>query len=169
MPTRLPLAPRTRPKQASAGFTLFESVLVIVILGIISIYAAPKAMNNSAMTLDTQAKMLASDLQRAQLLATTTGKSVYFCAFSNAYMVQIADPSTTTCPASLPATPTTLQPVVVTLEQQATLSASPAALRFNSLGQPNAAGTFQINSAPAGSGSRTVSAAAVTGLVSVTP
>jgi len=169
MPTRPPLAPYNRPQQASAGFTLFESVLVILILGIVSVYAAPKAFNSSQMTLDAQARTLASDLQRAQWLATTTGYSVYFCTFGNAYLVQIVNPVGTACPASLPAQTSSSQPVVVTLDKQATLSATPTALLFGSLGQPSTTGSFQLNSAPSGNGTITVRTAAVTGLVSISP
>lgn len=163
MPVRPTLALQNRLQQASAGFTLIETVIVIVLLGIIAAYAAPKAFNDSSMTLDAQARTLASDLQRAQLLATTTGSAVYFCALGAGYVVQ----SSVVCPASVPAQTSLGQPIAVTLDKQATLSATPAALYFDSLGQPSAAGSFQLLSAPAGSGSITVTVAAVTGLVSV--
>jgi MSHA pilin protein MshC len=163
MPARPSLALHTRLQQASAGFTLLEMVIVILLLGILSIYASPKVFNASQMTLDAQARTLASDLQRAQLLATTTGQAFYFCPLSTGYVVQ----SNATCPASLPAQASTTQPVVVALDKQATLSATPGTLAFNSLGQPSTAGSFQLLSAPSGSGSITVTASAVTGLVSM--
>lgn len=163
MPARPTLALQSRPQQASAGFTLFESVIVLVLLGIIAAYAAPKAFNASSMTLDAQARTLASDLQRAQLLATSTGSAVYFCALSAGYVVQ----SSVVCPTSVPAQTSLAQPIAVTLDKQAGLSATPAALSYNSLGQPSAAGSFVLSSSPAGSGSITVTVAAVTGLVSV--
>ncbi len=161
MPARPPLALKSRPQQASAGFTLLESVIVIVLLGIIAAYVAPKAFNASSMTLHAQARTLASDLQRAQLLATTTGSAVYFCALSAGYVVQ----SSVVCPTSVPEQTSLAQPIAVTLDKQATLS--PVTMSFNSLGQPNAAGSFVLSSSPTGSGSITVTVAAVTGLVSV--
>lgn len=163
MPARPSLALYNRFQQASAGFTLLEMVIVILLLGILGTYAAPSAFNASKMTLDAQARTLASDLQRAQLLATTTGQAFYFCPLINGYVVQ----SSATCPASVPTQTSVIQPVAVTLDKQATLSATPGALAFNSLGQPNVAGSFQLLSSPSGSGSITVTAAAVTGLVSI--
>lgn len=162
--TRPPLASLTRRAHASAGFTLIETIIVIVILGIISTYAMPN-FSTGKLTLDAQARTLASDLQRAQLLATTTGQAYYFCPFRDGYVIK----NSSTCPTSLPdQTSSVTQSVVVTLDKQATLSATPATtLSFNSLGQPNAASRLQLLSAPTGSGSITVTVAAVTGLVSM--
>jgi prepilin-type N-terminal cleavage/methylation domain-containing protein len=160
MSIRPPLATRYQVQQASAGFTLFESLLVILILGIISAYAAPKVLNTSQMTLDSQAKMLAADLQRAQSLATTTGSDVYFCATRTGYRILIGK-SCTTNPAPTPT-------VSVTFDQQATL-ASTTSVTFDSSGQPSSSANFVLSSFPANSGSITVTTAAVTGLVSLSP
>ena len=159
------LAPNIRPQQASAGFTLFESVLVILILGILSAYAAPKAFNTSKMTLSAQAKTLASNLQRVQLLASTTGQPLYFCSFNSGYLAQTA----ASCPAAMPAQASANQPVFAVLDNGATLSGSPNPLAFNTMGEPLTAGSFQLQSAPTGSGTITVTAAAVTGLISISP
>lgn len=171
MSARPTLVLQSRFQQASAGFTLLEAIFVIVILGILSAYVAPKAFNTSQMTLDSQARTLASDLQRAQLLATTTGKAVNFCTYAevnvptkklSGYLIQID----VNCPASMPDSPSyATQPVAVTLDNQATLATS--TLTFNSLGQPSTEAGFQLKSAPANSRSITVKVAAVTGLVSM--
>ncbi len=163
MNARPPFASFHRHATVSAGFTLFESVIVMLLLGIIAAYAAPKAFNASSMTLDAQARTLASDVQRAQLMAANTGNAVHFCSLSAGYVVQ----SSAVCPASVPPQTSVAQPIAVTLDKQATLSALPATLSFNSLGQPSAAGSLQLLAAPSGSGSITVTVAAVTGLVSV--
>lgn len=159
MPARLRFARPHQVRQASAGFTLIESILVIVVLGIISAYAIPSGFNDSRMTLDAQGKTMASHLQRAQLLATTTGQRVYFCAASTGYRILVNDNCTTS----------TAPVVDVTFDKQVTLPSSPASLSFDSLGQPSAAVSFVLSSAPAGSGAITVSTASVTGLVSISP
>lgn len=105
---------------ASAGFTLFEAVLVILLLGVVSVYIYPKAFNTSAMTLEAQARNLLGHLQRAQLLAISTGSQVSFCTSSNAYLVQIG---TAPCP-TLPTTLNSTRPVQVALSNNATLSIS---------------------------------------------
>lgn len=152
-------SPPPRRQQSSGGFTLIESVVVILLLGIIGAYVAPKAFNTSKMTLDAQAKLLASDLQRAQLLATTSGSTVYFCTSSSGYRVQVGTVCTTVATAV----------VAVAFDNQASLPAPPPSVSFNSLGVPSAATSFVLSSAPVGSGSITVSTAAVTGLVSISP
>lgn len=157
--TRPRIASLSRLQQASAGFTLMESVIVILLLAIISAYVVPKGFNPSKMTLDAQAKTLASDLQKAQLLATTSGSIVYFCTASTGYWVQQG----TSCATA--ATPV----VAVTFDNQASLPATPPSVSFSSLGVPSAAASFVLSSAPAGSGAITVSTAAVTGLVSISP
>jgi type II secretory pathway pseudopilin PulG len=139
---------------------LFESVIVILLLGILAAYVAPKAFNSSAMTLDAQARALASDLQRAQILATTTGQTVLVCANASAYAVQIGG----SCPATLPVQSSATQPVVVALEKGATFSPTLPTLVYSSNGQPNAPASFQIRDAGLTS-SFTVSVAALSGLV----
>lgn len=173
MNARSRLAQLIRRGQASAGFSLIELITVILILGILSAIAAPKAFNTSKITLDAQAKSLASNLQRAQLLAATTGTSVYFCAFQAGYLVQI----NAVCPSTLPSSQDfATQPVLVALDKEAILPALPSFARYNSLGQPiDSDGkpmTTQVNfvlTSSSSASSITVSAAAVTGLVSVSP
>lgn len=169
MNARLKSARRLRAKHLLAGFTLLETIIVVMVLGILSVSAAPKFFNASQLTLEAQARNLASDLQRTQLLATTRGNTFYFCTNANGY---VAQPSNN-CPTSVPSQISNNQPVAVILDKQATLSVTlvtpptPATLSFNSLGQPSTAGSFQLLSSPVGSGSITVTVAAVTGLVSL--
>lgn len=162
MSTRSSPALRSRLRQAAAGFTLLESVVVILMLGILGAYVTPKVFNSSDMTLDAQAKVLASHLQRAQLLAMTTGNSVSLCAQSAAYFVQMG----AICPSALPAQTSLAQPVLVTLDNNASFASNSTAIVFDSLGQPNGAGNLQIRTA-SNTRSFTIATAAVTGLVSV--
>ena len=162
MKARPSLAPFHRRVPAPAGFTLFESVIVILLLGILAATVLPKAFDTGAMTLQAQARTLASDLQRAQLLATSSGQNILVCATSAAYIVQIGG----TCPSPLPTVPQSTQPTVVILDKGATLATPTPALIYNSLGQPNAAASFQIRSAGLTS-SYTVSVAALSGLIGI--
>lgn len=157
----------TARQQALAGFTLLETVVVILLLAIAAVYAMPRAFNASALTLDMQARTLASHVQRAQLLATTSGQTVYVCAWTQAYLVQVGPVAAgIPCPVTPPTQTSVAQPVVVTLEQQATLTAAPNPLSFGSQGQPVSEGRFQLQAAQ-DARTITVTAAAVTGLISM--
>lgn len=57
------------------GFTLFELVLVLVLIGILSFTTVPLLTNTHIVSLDGASHKLESDLQYAQALATTTGES----------------------------------------------------------------------------------------------
>lgn len=164
MNTRRSPAPLSRT-QASAGFTLFETVIVLLLLGILSAAVLPKMFSTSSLTLKAQAQTLASDLQRAQQLATTSGQNVYVCATTSAYLVQVGMylPSQA-CPPSFPALPQPPnQPVVVYLANNATLTAPNPALWYDSKGQPSSGANFAL------SGTYTVSVTNLSGLVSMTP
>lgn len=166
-PRQLLARPHQR-QQALAGFTLIETVIALLLLAIVSAYAVPKAFNSSAMTLDAQARTLASHVQRAQLLATTSGQPVYVCALGSSYLIQVGPYlAGQPCPAVLPALTTPNQPVVVTLVQQATLTAMPNPLAFDTRGQPSSAGHFQLQAAQ-DAHTISVTASAMTGLVNVT-
>ena len=157
-----------RRMQAVAGFTLLESVVVMVLLAIVGAYALPRAFNASTMTLNTQARTLASDVQRAQLLATTTGKPTYVCITSTSYVVQLGPYAVNQpCPAIQPTQTSATQPVVVTLAHQATLTSTSNPLAFDSLGQPGTAVNFALQAAQ-DTHTLTVAIAAVTGAVTVT-
>lgn len=162
MTARPPPAPFDRRATASAGFTLLESVIVILLLGIMAAAVVPKAFDTGAMTLDAQARTLAADLQRAQLLATSSGQTVLVCASSAAYMVQIGG----SCPTPLPTLPQATQPIVVELDKDATFATPLPALTYNSMGQPNGSASYQIRSSGL-SASYTVSVAALSGLVGI--
>ena len=170
MAARPPLAPSRRRRQAVAGFTLIESVAVLVLLGLVGVRILPKAFNTSEMTLDAQTRTLASSIQRAQLLASTGSTPVYICTSSAAYVVQVGlhdSGAGQACPGTLPSEPQTNEPVVVTLDNSVSLASAPVTpLWFNSLGQPSAAGAYQLQT-PNATRSFTVSVAAVTGLVSI--
>ena len=147
-------------EKRSAGFTLIESVVVVVLLGILAIYATPK-FDAGTMTLDAQVRTVASNIQRTQNLAVTTGSTALFCVLTTtSYFIQVNTlNNSASCATSLPAPSSTTYPVVESLEQGVMFGAAPDSVSFDSLGQPPAAGKdFTV-------GTKTVSIIPVTGLV----
>ena len=60
-------------RDTQTGFTLVELVIVIVVLGIMSVYAMMKGASPAEMSVPSQAQKLASDIRHAQTLAYTSG------------------------------------------------------------------------------------------------
>jgi len=111
-------------RQAVAGFTLIESVMVMVLLGIVAATVMPKAFNPGAITLQAQARNFTASLQRAQLLAITKGASVQVVVNSTNYSVS----------ANIGGLPS---PEITTLETNTIFSTGSGNIfSFDSLGQP---------------------------------
>lgn len=105
------------------GFTLLETVIVLVVVGLLAAIAIPKAFNPGALTLKAQARQFASDLQRAQLLASTSGVAVQVEIKTTSYTVKQGI-------GGMPAE-------TVTLQNGATfVSGATTTLTFDTLGQP---------------------------------
>lgn len=155
MKTRPSIAAFNRHASASAGFTLFESAIVIILLGIVAAFVTPKAFNSGTLTLKSQARNFASELRHAQLLAITTGVPVSVSANGNRYTVQYT------------LNGASATPVDVTMVNDAVFTAA-GLVTFDSLGQ--AQGTvsplgFELKSTS--NSSATVRVTAATGLVSL--
>ncbi len=58
---------------AQAGFTLFELVIVMVILGILAVFVIPKVAPTE-MTLQSAANLVLTDLRHTQALSMTSGQ-----------------------------------------------------------------------------------------------
>lgn len=150
---------RLLPRHAStwAGFTLFESVVVLVLLGIVAAYVAPQSFNAGTLTLRAQARTLASELQRAQLMAVTSGSTSTVTTSVSGDVTQY----TVTYGSSPAKTITT-----VALDGGVVFeTGSLTSLSFDSLGQPSSGGHFQLTSGT--SPTVTVTIIEVTGLVTV--
>lgn len=73
----VPFALRRGRRGASAGFTLVELVLVVMVLGVLAGIAAPRySAAMTAVQLEAAAKQLAADLRRAQTVAMAKATSV---------------------------------------------------------------------------------------------
>ena len=146
-----------QPK-AHAGFTLIELVIVIVVLGIISVYAVVRSVSPAEITLPSQAQTLASDIRRAQTLAYTGGKHLRFTG-GNTYKLEscVVDVNgvVTSCPTIVFSVP---------LQKGVTMTlGGTSPLDFNTLGQPSGAASYKLNN------EITVTVAALTGFVTVSP
>jgi len=121
------------------GFTLIELILVLVILGLLAAYAAPRildtqAFNTRALYDETQAL-----LRYAQKTAIAQRRTV--CVrFPSATSATLTMASTSGATSCTPATPLSGPqgeiPAAVTAKGNASYGAVPAQLNFNGLGQP---------------------------------
>jgi len=143
---------------------LIELIIVIVVLGILSAYAAMKTVSPADVTLPSQAQKMATDLRHAQTLASTWGASLVVSAGGSAYSVSCLTASASApCNASPVIDPASGAAFSVGLQQGVSfISPTSATLTFNSLGQPSAAASYTLSS---GSSTNTVAVAAMSGKV----
>ncbi|ROZ68593.1 prepilin-type N-terminal cleavage/methylation domain-containing protein [Ramlibacter sp. WS9] len=157
----------TPVRTLQAGFTLIELIIVIVVIGVLSVYAAVKNGSSGDYTLHSQAQTMVSDLRHAQALATTLGKSLRISIITGtngSYSVSCVTPGASPCNSvvNTPMTnPLTGSNFAVALEKDISLSGT-ATLDINSLGKPAAAAAYVLT---AGSTSKNVTVSAVTGFV----
>jgi MSHA pilin protein MshC len=143
---------------------LIELIIVIVVLGILSAYAAMKTVSPADVTLPSQAQKMATDLRHAQTLANTWGTSLVVSASGSVYSVScLTATSTAPCNASPVIDPASGAAFSVGLQQGVSfISPTSATLTFNSLGQPGGAAGYTLSS---GGNTKTVAVAAITGKV----
>jgi MSHA pilin protein MshC len=156
--------PRRLTRQS--GFTLIELVIVLMVMGVLSVYAAMNNSNPAAYTLRSQAERMASDLRHVQTLATTWGRSLRITVAPGAngsYSVSCVNAGTFPCNSSPVINPVTGSAFTVSLQQGAAL-AGPTTLDIDSLGKPSAAATYVLS---ADTATRNVAVAALTGFVTL--
>jgi len=162
-------------KQIQAGFSLVELVIVIVVVGVMSVYAAARNVSSAEVTLPSQAQKMASDIRHMQTLATAWGRRLSLSVAAGAngvYSVSCAVSGATPCDVSPVIDPATGSSFSVTVQKGVVLAGS--ALYVNSLGQPSDSSGVPIASVTtytlsSGGSTETISMAALSGLLTVTP
>lgn len=145
-------------KQATLGFTLVELIMVIVLLGVMSVFVAPRLFNNQ----DFYAKGFHDEtmayLRFAQKSAIAQRRTVCVTFGSNSLTLQAAALAATSDCSTATAIfrgPKGESPPLLTAKGTVTYTTTPTALNFNGLGQPTtsagavltAARTLQVNGA----------------------
>ena len=156
-------------RRAGAGFTLLELVFIIVILGALAKFAIAKLIAPAAMTLPAQAQSLADLIRRAQSLAVVRGQRTRVSVTASGANGAVA----VACVASAPCSTDSS----LSASQGAVVGSTPT-IYFNSLGQPvNSTGValssdtnFTLSYTTGGAtATHTITVAAVTGRVSISP
>lgn len=153
------------PRPFRRGFTLLELVVVLLVLSVMAIAAVPRVPID-VFTVESQAQRFASDLRRAQLLASNSAIRVCFALIGNAGYALYPVDSSGACSVSSAELndPATGQKFRVMLANNATVASTSGTVPviFNTWGAPSSGpAAFRI------SGQITISVAATTGFVSV--
>lgn len=163
-------------KQASLGFTLVELVMVIVILGVLAVFVAPRLMDKQ----DLYAKGFNDEtlayLRYAQKTAIAQRRTVCVTFGTNSLSLQAALNAPTGVAANADCTPAAPafvgpkgeSPPLLTAKGSVIYSPTPTAFNFNGLGQPTSTGgvalttpiTLQVQGRP-----NTITVEAATGYV----
>lgn len=127
------------------GFTLIELVVVILLMAILMLTAAPRFFARNDFEGPAYAQELASAARYAQKLAVATGCTVQLTVTATSY--SLLQPAIADCtggftrPALHPATGTDFSGTAPT---GVTVAGTLGALSFNSRGMPSAAGSFTV-------------------------
>ncbi len=119
------------------GFTLVELIMVMVIVGILAVFVAPRFFDANVFKSRGFADQVQASLRYAQKIAIA--QRGFVCVTFTATTVSLW--TGTTCGTPLPSSTGSGNYVVTSPSSSITISPVPATLSFNGLGQPNAATT----------------------------
>jgi prepilin-type N-terminal cleavage/methylation domain-containing protein len=116
----------------SQGYTMFELIMVVVLISIVSVSVLPKFFDTSSITVAGAAKMVVADIRYAQELAMSSNddKKVDFTQDSSSYMLKHSNDTVFR---------------TVALPSGVTVSSASVIFTFNSLGEPLAGGSVTIS------------------------
>lgn len=127
------------PKRRSLGqlgFTLIELVMVIVMLGVLAIYAAPRMFNSGDFYARGFHDETLAFLRYAQKTAIAQRRTVCVAFTTNSATLNMASAAaTTTCNTALQG-PKGDSPATITARTGVTYSSTPTDFNFDGLGQP---------------------------------
>jgi MSHA pilin protein MshC len=136
----------------SRGFTLIELILVLVLVGVLAIFVAPRLSNSDFYARGFHDETLAF-LRYAQKSAIAQRRTVCVTFTSGTAALTIAAAAgSTTCPGSALVGPKGESPAAITARSGITYLAAPSAFYFDALGQPSASQTLQVANAGTGIG-----------------
>lgn len=162
----------------SRGFTLFELVIALVILGIISLIVVPSLLRGQgARAVTTAASMLAADIEYCESACINTPQApcvIKFDVANNRYWVARASTPDTPLPNSLvDGTPYVVDFATgrsATLNGVTIVSVTPATtLAFDAFGRPNSGGATPTITFSGGGSTATVTIDPTTGEVTTSP
>lgn len=73
--------------QHQSGFSMMELVLVIVLLGILSIYVAPRLIDNQTISLNAASEQMVRDIELTQSLSMGLNDNYYMTINSGSYYI----------------------------------------------------------------------------------
>ena len=119
------------------GFTLIELIMVIVLLGVLAVFAAPRIFNSSDFNARGFHDETLSFLRYAQKTAIAQRRTVCvaFAGTTGASLTIASLPATTTCNTALRG-PKGDSPGTLTAKAGVAYSAPPTSFNFDGLGQP---------------------------------
>jgi type IV fimbrial biogenesis protein FimU len=153
---------QTKRRSHQRGFTLFELVLVIVIIGLFSALAIPKINSPVSYTTQSRAEAFASDLRHAKALATASGRCTQVDVVGTQTLV-VKKPNDVPTPVAYPPCSGSVVVYTSALDANTSVTGPATSLYFNSVGAPSAAATYTL--VATGGGTKYVGVTALTGSV----